>query len=336
MKKPLTLITAVFTAIILISTLLSCQKDEDPILYPVGNFPDTLINLQGLNSTYDDYNMDIYQLYGLNYVMFSTNRLSQGGQFDVIQGQISFAFDKRNGYFELGSGLTSEPFLAKLLLTVNSERDDFGPYRLFSTIDGYEYMLTATDAGETNLDLQYFMNFPVYNNQLPNIDGPMPVTLLNTGSDDAYITLDMDQDSLYFCSNRDGFFDIYFHSKPSETMSLEEWLGSPFQESVNVEVLNSDGNDKCPMLFRDMLVFTSDRDGGFGGFDLYYSLFRDGNWTEPVNFGPKINSTADEYRPLIGAHTDFSNLLLIFSSNREGGKGNFDLYCRGIETGDEK
>lgn len=336
MKKSASFIPAAIIAVILISLLFSCQKEKDPVLYPVGSFPDTLINLEGLNSQYDDYNMDINQLYGMYYVMFSTNRLSQGAQFDLIQGQISFAFDRNMGYFELGNGLTSDSFLAKLLSTVNSDRDDFGPYRLFSSIDGYEYMFIASDAGETNLDLRYFMNFPVFNDQLPNIDGPMPVTLLNTGADDAYITFDTDQDSLYFCSDRDGLFDIYFHSKPSRTMSPDEWLGSEFQQSEKVTVLNSAANDKCPMLLGDMLVFTSDRPGGEGGYDLYYSLFRDGNWTGPVNFGPKINSAADEYRPFVGSHPDFSNLLLIFSSNRPGGKGNFDLYCRGIDLSEEQ
>ncbi len=336
MKKSASFIPAAIIAIILISLLFSCQKDKDPVLYPVGSFPDTLINLEGLNSSYDDYNIDINQLYGMYYVMFSTNRLSQGAQFDLIQGQISFAFDRTMGYFDLGSGLTSDSFLAKLLNTVNSDRDDFGPYRLFSSIDGYEYMLIASDEGETNLDLRYFMNFPVFNNQLPNIDGPMPVTLLNTAADDAYITFDTDQDSLYFCSDRDGLFDIYLHSKPSRTMALDEWLGSEFQQSEKVTVLNSGANDKCPMLLGDMLVFTSDRPGGEGGYDLYYSLFRNGNWTGPVNFGPKINSAADEYRPFVGSHPDFSNLLLIFSSNRPGGKGNFDLYCRGFDLSEEQ
>ena len=33
------------------------------------------------------------------------------------------------------------------------------------------------------------------------------------------------------------------------------------------------GNDKCPSLYGDYLVFASDREGGYGGFDLYYSRY---------------------------------------------------------------
>ncbi len=336
MKKSVTYIAIVSVFILLISGFYGCLKDEDPILYPSGAFPDTLVNLKGLNSPYDDYNVDVRQLYGLYYIVFSTNRQSQGGQFDLIQGQISFTFDRTTGYYEIVNGISSDSFLSKLLLAVNSDGDDFGPFRLFSTADGYEYTLVASEVSEGNLDLHYFKNLPVYNQNLPNIDGPMPVTLLNTPGNEAYITMDIDQDSLYFCSDRDGLFDIYLNSKPSEEISPGEWLSSEFQESEDVTILNSDKNDKCPMLFGDMLVFTSDRPGGFGGYDLYYSLMRNGSWTEPVNFGPKINSTADEYRPFIGSHSDFTNLLLIFSSNRAGGVGNFDLYCRGIEIIDEQ
>ena len=78
------------------------------------------------------------------------------------------------------------------------------------------------------------------------------------------------------------------------------------------------------------MVFTSDREGGYGGFDLYYSLFTNGQWTTPVNFGEKINSANDEYRPITFS---FNNIdMMIFSSNRPGGKGGFDLY--GVKIGD--
>jgi hypothetical protein len=68
-----------------------------------------------------------------------------------------------------------------------------------------------------------------------------------------------------------------------------------------------------------------------GGYDLYYSVFRNGNWSSPVNMGPKINSASDEYRPIIGSSPDFTNNFIIFSSNRPGPdvKGGFELYFRG-------
>jgi hypothetical protein len=79
------------------------------------------------------------------------------------------------------------------------------------------------------------------------------------------------------------------------------------------------------------MVFASDRPGGLGGYDLYYSLFRNSKWSSPVNFGPKINTSADEFRPLVGFRPDFVNNFIIFSSNREGGKGGFDLYFTGFD-----
>ena len=93
------------------------------------------------------------------------------------------------------------------------------------------------------------------------------------------------------------------------------------------EILSSDNNDKCPYIFNDKKVFASDRDGGYGGYDLYYSAYRNGIWTLPKNLGDKINSAFDEYRPIITPFYEFDDTMLIFSSNRSGGKGGFDLFA---------
>jgi hypothetical protein len=45
----------------------------------------------------------------------------------------------------------------------------------------------------------------------------------------------------------------------------------------------------------------------------------------PVNLGPDINSAANEYRPVLGVDLKFENHFLIFSSDRPGGKGGYDL-----------
>jgi hypothetical protein len=110
------------------------------------------------------------------------------------------------------------------------------------------------------------------------------------------------------------------------------WFEQDYSASQKVDNINSTSDDKCPMVYNKLMVFTSNRPGGYGGYDLYYSLFRDGNWSAPVNFGPKINSSSDEYRPLIGFFSNFENIYMIFSSNRPGGLGGYDLYFTGIEV----
>jgi hypothetical protein len=79
------------------------------------------------------------------------------------------------------------------------------------------------------------------------------------------------------------------------------------------------------------MVFASNREGGLGGYDLYYSVFTKGQWSAPVNFGPSINTASDEYRPVLGSDEEFTNVFMMFSSNRPGGHGGFDLYFTGID-----
>ena len=70
-------------SILLISVfIIDCKKDEDPVKYPIGVFPDTVLNLQGLNSEFDDYNSSANQISGGLPLIFSSNRRSSGGQSD--------------------------------------------------------------------------------------------------------------------------------------------------------------------------------------------------------------------------------------------------------------
>jgi len=69
------------------------------------------------------------------------------------------------------------------------------------------------------------------------------------------------------------------------------------------------------------LLFSSDRPGGYGGFDLYYAEFKDGVWSSAINLGGAVNTKSDEFFPYWG-----ENELITFSSNRPGGLGGTDLY----------
>jgi len=324
-------ILLIISMILISISLIDCKKEDDPLKYPNGIFPDTVLNLMGLNSTYDDYNSTGNVLSGGLPLIFSSNRKSLGGQFDLEQGLITFTFDQNNGNFTLTSGMTQDAFMAKLIDAAETPGDDFGPYRTFSSYDGFEYFILASENIDGNLDLQYLKNRPVNGSTLPEVEGPEQVKLLNTSSDDAYLSFDLNLDSAYFTSNIGGNFDIYVNKRP-EGQDIGAWFDLDYSVSEMVDSINSPADDKCPMLYNKFMVFTSDRPGGFGGFDLYYSLFRNGKWNSPVNFGPTINTSSDEYRPLLGFYSGFENIYMIFSSDRPGGMGGFDLYFTGLEV----
>ena len=329
MKKFFTYFTLAGIIAVLILSLTSCKKTENPVKYSKGTFPDSLINISGINSEYDDYNLDINVLTASIPLIFSSSRNSSGSQFDLVQGAFSYIFDQETGDFNLNGEMTGDPFLTSLISKVNTAGNDFGPYRLYSPLDGYEYMIVSSVNNDGNLDFFYTRNMPYFGTSVPEVDGPYPVILLNSGANEAYICFDTNQDSAYFSSDADGNFDIYLHKKTAET-NINVWLESDYESSVKADILNSSGDDKCPYIFRKIMVFASDRPGGLGGFDLYYSIFKNGNWGTPVNLGSPINTSSDEYRPVMGGDEEFTNNFLMFSSNRPGGKGGFDLYFTGI------
>ncbi|MBU1368468.1 MAG: hypothetical protein KKC86_03110, partial [Bacteroidetes bacterium] len=167
-----------------------------------------------------------------------------------------------------------------------------------------------------------------------NFSETKEVAFLNSAFEDLYPSFNSDNSKLYFCSNRNvARFDIYFVNTNPET-EIELLLS----DTTNYEVLrdntlSSTSDDKCPFIFGDKMVFASNRAGGFGGYDLYYSILKNGIWQEPVNFGEQINTTFDEYRPiLINEGVSWTQTMMVFSSNRTGGLGGFDLYFVGIEN----
>ncbi len=70
-----------------------------------------------------------------------------------------------------------------------------------------------------------------------------------------------------------------------------------------------------------VLYFSSDRKGGFGGYDLYVSYFRSGRWTEPSNLGPVVNTSENELYPFI-----HPSGRLYFSSEGHDNTGGYDLF----------
>jgi outer membrane protein OmpA-like peptidoglycan-associated protein len=71
----------------------------------------------------------------------------------------------------------------------------------------------------------------------------------------------------------------------------------------------------------DQLFFSSDRPGGLGGMDLYFTEKKNGIWSEPVNLGSTVNTSGNELFPFF-----LEQGLLFFASDGHPGHGGLDLF----------
>lgn len=81
--------------------------------------------------------------------------------------------------------------------------------------------------------------------------------------------------------------------------------------------------DRDLQLFNDsILIFSSRRTGGYGGFDLYVSEKKGDEWATPRNLGATLNSAFDEVSPYLCR----DGRTIYFSSNSGKSLGGFDVF----------
>ncbi|MFN8335811.1 MAG: OmpA family protein [Cyclobacteriaceae bacterium] len=145
---------------------------------------------------------------------------------------------------------------------------------------------------------------------------------INTSYNEGSASLSKDGKYLYFarCNSPDsyGSCDIFV----AENLGEKGW-GNVRNLGKNI---NSTAWDSHPSLSHsgDTIFFTSDRLGGFGLADIYYSIKdAQGNWQPAKNIGPIINTRNNDVSPFF--HHKFN--VLYFSSNGQPLTfGNFDIY----------
>lgn len=177
-----------------------------------------------------------------------------------------------------------------------------------------------TTGGKINIDGQYFEDIYLCTRKK---DGTWsePEQLgkpINTKDHDACIGLSPDG-SLLFLYKDTGGGDI-FVSK-IEGNNTKKWTKPErLQGGVNTDFWEGSASLSPD---NKTLYFSSDREGGYGGSDIYASeRLPDDIWSAPVNLGPTINTPYDEDAPQI--HSD--GITLFFSSRGHDGMGGYDIF----------
>ncbi len=194
---------------------------------------------------------------------------------------------------------------------INSTESEYFPSM---TIDGSELIFTRRKNGN---------NEDFYSSKLTAAGWEKAEAVpgnVNTKENEGAQNISQDGEWLVFtgCNRPDGLgsCDLY----------VSFWENNGWSEAQNLgNIVNSDKWDSQPCLSPDKrdLYFTSSRDGGFGGIDIYVSHLDDsGRWGKPQNLGPEINTTGNEQCPFI--HAD--NQTLYFTSNFWPGYGDDDLF----------
>jgi outer membrane protein OmpA-like peptidoglycan-associated protein len=132
----------------------------------------------------------------------------------------------------------------------------------------------------------------------------------------AHPSISEDGNTLYFTSDMpggNGGKDLYMSTNTGGSWSTPINLGKD---------INTSGDEMFPTIRKDgSLWFSSNGLPGFGGLDIYTAKKMDDIWILNRNEGLELNSGNDDF-----GVTFINDSIGYFSSNRQGGKGNDDIY----------
>ena len=102
-----------------------------------------------------------------------------------------------------------------------------------------------------------------------------------------------------------------------------------FSKMVNLGPgINTEGNEVFPFIYNNILFYSSDAHPGLGGFDILMATNLGTTFQDIVNIGAPFNSSKDDFSFFLDKGLTYG----LLSSNRDGGKGEDDIYGFNIDN----
>lgn len=207
--------------------------------------------------------------------------------------------------------------------TINTSYPEYSPV---VSLDGYALYYTSRRARKDSSNLEIVE--PGTNLHLEDVyvsykdnDGkwqePELMEFCEPEKNEATVAVSTDERRIYVYKDETGNGDIYF----------SDFEGSRFKEleKLKIDGVNTDAWEPHITVTPDgqQKYFSSDREGGFGGRDIYRIVkLPNGEWSQPQNLGPTINTEYDEDAPFLAV----DNKTMYFASNGPKSMGGYDIF----------
>ncbi|MFO0323220.1 MAG: hypothetical protein ACK504_12435 [Bacteroidota bacterium] len=204
---------------------------------------------------------------------------------------------------------------------INSEFDDYVP--IISPDENRLYFTSRRKGSTGNLNDVYgtFYEDVYVSEKTENDKWGTPQNIgspINTNTHDACVAISFDGNQMMVYRTSEDLLsgDLYIvNAKPtgwSDPVKLGVEINTPYIET-----------SACFSSDEDIIYFSSNKPGGFGGKDLYrIKKLPNGKWSLPQNLGPTINTERDEDAPYLNS----DGITLYFSSKGHNTMGEYDVF----------
>ncbi len=266
---------------------------------------------ENINSEYDDYGAIVSADGGL--MIFTSRRGKQGERFNPIDNKYyediytsSFENKEWTPAENIGSPVNSKWNDAAVAFSEDGQKLIF-----------YRGRKRDGDLYVASLNGTHWGNIHDITHKLNKKKSQETAICFNEDGTTAYFVSDLEDDNF---GGKDIYYSIQENGKWSKPINLGDVINTPYDEG-SIYITPDER----------YLYFSSKGHNTMGGYDIFVSEYKNGDWTHPKNLGMPLNTPDDD----MFMYVLMNGKDAFFSSVRPDGLGGFDIY-HAILLGPEK